>query len=62
MAETSLAYKLKSREEIIRDIEFLRCRLAVLVKARGTLEDPDVLAASQELDAVLNEYYRWELR
>lgn len=60
MAETCLAYKVRCREEIINDIEVLRRRLACLIKSKGTLDDPDVLAASQALDLALNEYNIWD--
>lgn len=42
--------------EIIRLIEKLRCRLESLVISRGTFNDNEVLAASQNLDAAINYY------
>jgi len=44
-------------KEILNRIEELRQKLHELGMAKG-LADPEVLAASQMLDAVLNEYYR----
>ncbi len=45
-------------KQLIISIENLRLKLEVLVEVKGTLGDPEVLAASQELDLVLNKYYR----
>lgn len=43
-------------EEILRQIENLRKNLNTLIEEKDTLLDPKVIAASQMLDSVLNEY------
>ncbi len=58
-AEALFAYNTRDIDEIIRSIEILRRRLADLLDLKGKLDDPEILAASQELDDALNEYYRW---
>ncbi|MGE5391859.1 MAG: Spo0E family sporulation regulatory protein-aspartic acid phosphatase [Deltaproteobacteria bacterium] len=42
--------------ETLRLIEKLRHRLEVLAVSRGTLNDPEVLAASQKLDIAVSHY------
>ncbi|MGE5416678.1 MAG: Spo0E family sporulation regulatory protein-aspartic acid phosphatase [Acidobacteriota bacterium] len=44
-------------KRILEEIESLRKNLGNVMKDRDTT-DPQVVAASQMLDAVLNEYYR----
>lgn len=44
-------------EEILKTIEELRQQLERLFTAKGII-DQEVMAASQILDAVVNEYYR----
>ncbi|MFZ3100779.1 MAG: aspartyl-phosphate phosphatase Spo0E family protein [Desulfitobacteriaceae bacterium] len=44
-------------KEILKQIEELRKSLVKLGESRG-LTDPEVVTASQALDAVLNEYYK----
>lgn len=46
-------------KKLIIAIEGLRLKLEDLVEVKGALSDPEVLAASQELDVALNEYYRF---
>lgn len=46
-----------SLEKIMKQIEELRAEMMLLAKDRE-LTDPEVVAASKMLDAVLNEYYR----
>lgn len=46
-------------KKVIIAIESLRLKLEDLVAVKGALSDPEVLAASQELDVVLNEYYKF---
>ncbi|MBP2032592.1 regulator of replication initiation timing [Clostridium algifaecis] len=43
-------------DEILTQIEDLRKKLNTLIKENNTLLDPKVIAASQILDSVLNEY------
>ncbi|RPF43005.1 Spo0E like sporulation regulatory protein [Thermodesulfitimonas autotrophica] len=43
--------------DLIKTIEELRERLEKLFESRGAV-DQEVMAASQILDAVVNEYYR----
>jgi hypothetical protein len=45
------------KEQLLRQIEELRCRLYTLVKGRE-LSDPEVVIVSQELDCLLNWYHR----
>ena len=45
-------------QQLIIAIENLRLKLEELVEIKGTFGDPEVLAASQELDVALNKYYR----
>jgi hypothetical protein len=58
-AEALFAYNAQDIDEIIISIEILRRRLADLVELKGKLDDSEILAASQDLDDALNEYYRW---
>jgi len=44
-------------DELLKQIEELRRMLEEMVAEKGTT-DPEVVVASQMLDAVLNEYYR----
>ncbi|MDQ7092152.1 aspartyl-phosphate phosphatase Spo0E family protein [Desulfosporosinus sp. PR] len=44
-------------QEIIKQIEELRSSM-VRIKEGKSLTDPEVVIASQMLDAVLNEYYK----
>lgn len=44
-------------EKIMKQIEELRANLYKIVDGR-TFTDQEVVAASQKLDVVLNEYYR----
>jgi Spo0E like sporulation regulatory protein. len=44
-------------EELIKQIEELRLNM-IKIKEGKTLTDPEVVAASQMLDAILNEYYK----
>jgi hypothetical protein len=44
-------------EEIAKQIEVLRAKL-LEIKDGKDLTDPEVVTASQMLDAVLNEYYK----
>ncbi|PKM78837.1 MAG: hypothetical protein CVU90_00005 [Firmicutes bacterium HGW-Firmicutes-15] len=55
--EISFVSEEQDLDSIIVSIEILRRRLADLVERKGNL-DPEVLAASQELDDALNEYYK----
>lgn len=43
-------------EEVVAEIEDLRKRLNELIKEKKDLLDPQVIVASQMLDAILNEY------
>lgn len=43
-------------EKTINSIEKLRVRLADLVASRGSINDREVLAASQNLDDAINYY------
>lgn len=45
-------------ENIMKQIEKLREKMNNLLKKKGSLLDPEVIAASQILDSVLNEYYK----
>ncbi len=47
---------MESVEEMYRKIYNLRQALQELIKQKEDLADPIVVAASQELDVVLNEY------
>jgi len=58
MAEIWLTCSLREMDEIINAIEILRRRLEYLANTKLGFDDPEVLAASQELDAALNEYFR----
>lgn len=58
-AEALFAYNAQDIDEIVISIEILRRRLADLVELKGKLDDSEILAASQDLDDALNEYYRW---
>jgi len=58
-AEALFAYNAQDIDEIIISIEILRRRLADLVELKGKLDDSEILAASQDLDDALNEYYSW---
>ncbi|MBO8129581.1 MAG: aspartyl-phosphate phosphatase Spo0E family protein [Peptococcaceae bacterium] len=44
--------------DILAKIEELRERLHRVIEAKGTIADPEVIATSEMLDALLNEYYR----
>jgi stage 0 sporulation regulatory protein len=46
-----------TEEKLIKKIEELRLPLNEITKEKD-LSDPEVVIASQMLDAVLNEYYR----
>lgn len=61
MIRNSFGERLGRRQEIIKKIEILRCKLACLVETKGTMLDPEVLAVSQELDLILIEYYLEEI-
>lgn len=43
-------------EQTLKKIEELRAQLEILLETKSSL-DPDVIAASQMLDAMLNTYY-----
>ncbi|MHB1126613.1 MAG: Spo0E family sporulation regulatory protein-aspartic acid phosphatase [Bacillota bacterium] len=43
---------------VIRTIELFRVELQYMIDAAGNLTDEAVLEKSQELDKLLNEYYR----
>jgi stage 0 sporulation regulatory protein len=49
---------MRELNEILRQIEELRRCMVRIKKGNSGLTDPEVVAASQMLDAVLNEYYR----
>lgn len=49
---------LKETETTKNTIEKLRLRLHDLAVSRGTLNDGEVLAASQKLDDIINHYLR----
>ncbi len=43
-------------KEIIKNIEYLRKHMDSLIKEGKDLLDPEVIVASQQLDAILNKY------
>ncbi|MHB1418349.1 MAG: Spo0E family sporulation regulatory protein-aspartic acid phosphatase [Bacillota bacterium] len=43
---------------VLRTIELLRAEQQYMIEAAGSLTDEAVLVKSQELDKLLNEYYR----
>ncbi|GAA0732624.1 aspartyl-phosphate phosphatase Spo0E family protein [Clostridium oceanicum] len=43
-------------KEIIKNIEHLRKHMDSLIKEGKDLLDPEVIVASQQLDAILNKY------
>lgn len=45
-------------EEIANKIEKIRKEMNNLIKRKGNLLDPRVIAASQILDSILNKYYQ----
>jgi hypothetical protein len=45
-------------EEMMKELEELRANLHKITEGK-TLTDPEVVVASQMLDAVLNEYYKF---
>lgn len=61
MIKNSFDERLGRRQEIIKKIEVLRYQLACLVETKGSMVDAEVLAASQELDLILIEYYLEEI-
>jgi hypothetical protein len=44
-------------DEILKEIKVLRIKIESIGKVKE-LTDPDLVAVSQKLDAVLNQYYR----
>jgi hypothetical protein len=58
-AEALYAYNARDIDEIIILIDILRRKLTDLVELKCKLDDSEILAASQDLDDALNEYYRW---
>lgn len=44
-------------DSILRQIESFRKELESIINAKG-IEDPDVMAGSRMMDAMLNEYYK----
>jgi hypothetical protein len=48
-------------EELIKQIEELRSSM-IKVKEGRTYTDPEVIAASQELDVVLDKYHKMMMR
>lgn len=45
-------------KEIMEQVEKVREEMHKMLKEKGDLLDPEVIAASQMLDSVLNEYYK----
>ena len=48
-------------EELIKQIEELRLRM-IKIKEGRSYTDPEVITASQELDAVLNKYHEMMMK
>lgn len=49
-------------KDINGKIEYLRRELEVALQEKGTIDDPEVISASEMLDEVLNDYYKNEKR
>jgi hypothetical protein len=49
-------------KDINGKIEFLRRELEVVLRDKGTTDDPEVVSASEMLDEVLNDYHKSEKR
>lgn len=45
-------------EDVLEQVEKVREKMNKMLKEKGDLLDPEVIAASQMLDSVLNEYYK----
>lgn len=53
---------MSSIKEIIRKIEELRQLMYQLMNERTVLTDPDLVALSQEIDMLLNEYNELKIK
>ena len=49
-------------KDINGKIEYLRRELEVVLQEKGTIDDPEVVSASEMLEEVLNDYHKCEKR
>ncbi|RCX09618.1 Spo0E like sporulation regulatory protein [Anaerobacterium chartisolvens] len=49
---------MEKRKELENEIESMKKTLNLLIHEKSELVDPDITAASQRLDTLLNKYYK----